>query len=41
LLLRSDATHLDSVAGPSLPKGWREEMEKLPIGPCDGFRHCD
>jgi PAS domain S-box-containing protein len=36
LLLRSDGTHLDSVAGPSLPKGWREEMEKLPIGPCAG-----
>src|SRR5438876_8123562 len=36
LLLRSDGRHLDSVAGPSLPKGWREEMEKLPIGPCAG-----
>jgi len=36
LLLRSDGAHLDSVAGPSLPKGWREEMEKLPIGPCAG-----
>jgi PAS domain S-box-containing protein len=36
LLLRSDGLHLDSVAGPSLPKGWREEMEKLPIGPCAG-----
>jgi PAS domain S-box-containing protein len=36
LLLRSDGTHLDSLAGPSLPKGWREEMEKLPIGPCAG-----
>jgi PAS domain S-box-containing protein len=36
LLLRQDALHLDSVAGPSLPKGWREEMEKLPIGPCAG-----
>ncbi|PYL78529.1 MAG: hypothetical protein DMF26_00445, partial [Verrucomicrobia bacterium] len=36
LLLRSDGTHLDSVAGPSLPKGWRQEMEKLPIGPCAG-----
>jgi PAS domain S-box-containing protein len=36
LLLRSDGNHLDSVAGPSLPKGWREEMEKLPIGPCAG-----
>src|SRR5439155_6938315 len=34
LLLRSDGRHLDSVAGLSLPNGWREEMEKLPIGPC-------
>jgi PAS domain S-box-containing protein len=36
LLLRADGIHLDSVAGPSLPKGWRQEMEKLPIGPCAG-----
>jgi PAS domain S-box-containing protein len=36
LLLRGDGLHLDSVAGPSLPKGWRQEMEKLPIGPCAG-----
>src|SRR5206468_12097634 len=36
LLLRSDGRHLDSVAGPSLPKAWREEMERLPIGPCAG-----
>src|SRR4029077_199857 len=36
LLLRSDGTHLHSVAGPNLPKGWRQEMEKLPIGPCAG-----
>src|SRR5438128_4737916 len=36
LLLRSDGRHLDSVAGPSLPQGWRQEMEKLPIGPCAG-----
>jgi PAS domain S-box-containing protein len=36
LLLRGDGLHLDSVAGPSLPKGWRKEMEKLPIGPCAG-----
>ncbi len=36
LLLRVDGLHLDSVAGPSLPKGWRQEMEKLPIGPCAG-----
>ncbi|MGH8092588.1 MAG: GAF domain-containing protein [Chthoniobacterales bacterium] len=36
LLLRPDGLHLDSVAGPSLPKSWRQEMEKLPIGPCAG-----
>jgi PAS domain S-box-containing protein len=36
LLLRCDGLHLDSVAGPSLPKEWRQEMEKLPIGPCAG-----
>ncbi len=36
LLLRSDGLHLESIAGPSLPKGWRREMEKLPIGPCAG-----
>src|SRR6266566_911254 len=36
LLLRPDGLHLDSVAGPSLPKGWTEQMEKLPIGPCAG-----
>src|SRR6478609_2124745 len=36
LLLRSDGLHLDSVAGPNLPKGWRQEMEKLHIGPCAG-----
>src|ERR1700682_3310552 len=36
LLLRPDGLHLDSVAGAGLPKGWREEMEKLPIGPCAG-----
>ncbi len=36
LLLRSDGRHLDSIAGPSLPQRWIEEMEKLPIGPCAG-----
>src|SRR6266566_1638202 len=36
LLLRPDGLHLDSVAGPSLPKGWSQQMEKLPIGPCAG-----
>jgi PAS domain S-box-containing protein len=36
LLVRPDGLHLDSVAGPSLPKGWMQQMEKLPIGPCAG-----
>ena len=36
LLLRPDGLHLESVAGPSLPKGWTQQMEKLPIGPCAG-----
>ena len=36
LLLNPDGLHLDSVAGPSLPKGWTQQMEKLPIGPCAG-----
>jgi PAS domain-containing protein len=36
LLLRPDGLHLDSVAGPSLPKGWIQQMERLPIGPCAG-----
>jgi PAS domain S-box-containing protein len=36
LLLNPDGVHLDSVAGPSLPKEWIQQMEKLPIGPCAG-----
>ena len=36
LLLRSDGRHLESIAGPSLPKGWTQQMEQLPIGPCAG-----
>jgi len=36
LLLRRDGVHLDSVAGPSLPKGWTQQMEILPIGPGAG-----
>jgi PAS domain S-box-containing protein len=36
LLLRPDGIHLDSVAGPSLPKEWMQQMENLPIGPCAG-----
>src|SRR5947199_7224350 len=35
-LINPDGRHLDSVAGPSLPKGWTQQMENLPIGPCAG-----
>jgi PAS domain S-box-containing protein len=36
LLLNPDGVHLDSIAGPSLPIEWIQQMEKLPIGPCAG-----
>jgi PAS domain S-box-containing protein len=36
LLLRPDGQYLDSVAGPSLPKEWTQQMASLPIGPCAG-----
>src|SRR5215472_13282978 len=36
LLLNRDSVHLDCIAGPSLPKEWMQQMEKLPIGPCAG-----
>jgi PAS domain S-box-containing protein len=36
LLLTADGAHLDVAAGPSLPKEWTQQMEKLPIGPCAG-----
>ena len=36
LLLNRDGIHLDSIAGPSLPNEWIQQMEKLPIGPCAG-----
>src|SRR6266516_4764904 len=36
LLLNPDGVYLDVVAGPSLPKEWTEQMEKLPIRPCAG-----
>jgi len=36
LLVNPDGVHLDSVAGPSLPREWIQQMEKLPIGPCAG-----
>jgi PAS domain S-box-containing protein len=36
MLLNPDGVHLDSVAGPNLPDEWKQQMEKLPIGPCAG-----
>ena len=36
LLLHSDGVHLESIAGPSLSKGWTRQMASLPIGPCAG-----
>jgi PAS domain S-box-containing protein len=36
LMMNPDGVHLDSIAGPSLPKDWIQQMEKLPIGPCAG-----
>ena len=36
LLLQPDGIHLDSVAGPNLPRAWTRQMEKLPIGPYAG-----
>jgi PAS domain S-box-containing protein len=36
LLLNPDGAHLDVVAGPSIPKEWSQQMEKLPIGPSAG-----
>jgi PAS domain S-box-containing protein len=36
LLLDPDGVHLHFAAGPNLPDEWRQQMEKLPIGPCAG-----
>jgi PAS domain S-box-containing protein len=36
LLLNPDGVHLNSIAGPSLPREWTQQMETLPIGPCAG-----
>src|SRR5216117_4122922 len=36
LLLNPDGAHLDSIAGPGLPKEWTQQIESLPIGPCAG-----
>src|SRR5438270_10746799 len=36
LVLHADGIHLESVAGPSLPKGWTRQIASLPSGPCAG-----
>jgi PAS domain S-box-containing protein len=36
LMLTRAGHHLTVVAGPTLPEGWSEQMEKLPVGPCAG-----
>jgi PAS domain S-box-containing protein len=36
LLLCPDGIHLESLAGPSLPEGWTQQIASLPIGPCAG-----
>jgi PAS domain S-box-containing protein len=36
LLLSPDGIHLESLAGPSLPEGWTQQIASLPIGPCAG-----
>jgi PAS domain S-box-containing protein len=36
LMLTREGHHLTVVAGPTLPNGWSEQMEKLPVGPCAG-----
>jgi PAS domain S-box-containing protein len=36
LMLTRKGHHLTVVAGPTLPEGWSEQMEKLPVGPCAG-----
>jgi PAS domain S-box-containing protein len=36
LMLTREGNHLNVIAGPTLPEGWSEQMEKLPVGPCAG-----
>jgi PAS domain S-box-containing protein len=36
LMLTREGHHLNVIAGPTLPEGWSEQMEKLPVGPCAG-----
>src|SRR5712671_5551647 len=36
LLLNPDGVYLYFAAGPSIPNEWKQQMERLPIGPCAG-----
>jgi len=36
LLLNPDDVYLRFAAGPSIPNEWKQQMERLPIGPCAG-----
>src|ERR1700733_12685477 len=36
LLLNPDGVYLGFAAGPGIPDEWKEQMERLPIGPCAG-----
>jgi PAS domain S-box-containing protein len=36
LLLDPDGVYLRFAAGPSIPDEWKQQMERLPIGPCAG-----
>jgi PAS domain S-box-containing protein len=36
LLLNPDGVYLCFAAGPSIPNEWKQQMERLPIGPCAG-----
>jgi PAS domain S-box-containing protein len=36
LLLNPDGVYLRFAAGPSIPNEWKQQMERLPIGPCAG-----
>src|SRR3984957_18323852 len=36
LLLNPDGLYLRLAAGPNIPDEWKQQMERLPIGPCAG-----
>src|SRR6266403_4136481 len=36
LLLNPDGVYLCLAAGPNIPNEWKQQMERMPIGPCAG-----